>query len=1067
MKKRYIFFLMASALLSGPISAQEANDSATPKVSQKNQESVETVTGVVVDDATGAPAPGVRLQVIGERYSAMTKDDGSFSLKVPVDARGRVMSEVKVSGPGHNSIIIGLRDRRELSIRLMEEGYSTKTSREVVTPFGMKEESHIMSAIGVYDRDNSISVKGSAEAALNGNIAGLQTQFRSGTDWSGANILLRGVNSIYANNNPLLVLDGLIVENSEFGVSMIEGQISTPFGCIDIKDIDQIVVLKDASSIYGAKGANGAILIRTKHTTDQATHIDVTVLEGMNMQPKSLPMLGASDSKRLLTEIAQSSNLSAQEVNALPWINPTKPVRQPDGSYLYGQYYKYNQDTDWQDEIFQRGFKQQYSLGVTGGDDVAIYGVSVGFQNKEGVVKGADFQRFNARVNADIKFTDRIRLNTNMNFVYGYKNLSNEGSASNYNPIYTALVKTPFTTLRSVDQNNRESKAWEHIDALGAANPAAVINDMRTFNSFYRFMGSYNIEADLWKGWTLSENFGIDFNKEREKLFLPTIGIPYPKLPTADVTNVEGERVERLFNILSETRLNYVKRLDEHSFDATVGFRYLHSAVEDDCGMGYNSAGNAYQTIGAGDPLLHQIDGALGNANWLSFYGNLDYDWYHRYFLQLTVSADASSRFGEEVATFQVYPGVNAGWLVSSEQFLQSASWLDLLKLRAGFNMAGNDDISNYSNRLYYKSVPFLTNNGLVMGSLQNKEIKPERSQKMNIGIDAAFLNNRLNLSVDLYKTSISDMLTYTQVPAYTGMNTVLSNGGEMENRGVEVSVGGRVFANKHFSWDLNLNLAHNANEITKLETGSFATTIGDGSVVTRVGSAAGVFYGYQTNGVYSTNAEAEAAGLYTMVGASKEAFKAGDVRFVNQNSGVDDVIDEKDRVVIGDPTPAIHGGLTSVMKSYGFTLQADFTFALGNDIYNYTRSQLESMSAYTNQTKNTLLRWRTEGDKTLYPRATYGDPHKNNRFSDRWIEDGSFLKLKSVTLSYDFNLKSEIITGLTVYGTCENLFCATKYSGYDPEICCSSSNNPLYQGVDAFTTPTARTFFIGLKLGL
>ncbi len=1063
MKKRYIFFLMASALLSAPISAQEVE--SPEKVSVKVNANVETVTGVVVDDATGAPIAGARLQVVGDRYSAMTKDDGSFSLKVPTDAQGRVMAEVSVTGPAQNSIIVGLRNRRDLTIRLMEKGYETPTNRLVYTPLGMKEESHLMSAVGIYDRDNSISVKGSAEAALNGNIAGLQTQFRSGTDWSGANILLRGINSIYANSNPLIILDGLIIENQEFGTSMIEGQISTPFGCIDIKDIDQIVVLKDAASIYGAKGANGAILIRTKHTTDQATHIDVTALTGVNMQPKMLPMLNATDSKRLLTEVAQSSSLSAKEVNNLSWVNANKPLRQPDGSYLYKDYYKYNQNTDWQDEIFQRGFKQQYSLGVTGGDDVAIYGVSVGFQNKEGLIKGADFQRFNARVNADIKFTDRIRLNTNMNFVYGSKNLSNEGAASTLNPLYTALVKAPFTTLHSVDENNRSSKAWEDVDALGAANPAAVVSDMVSENSFYRFMGSYNIEADLWKGWTLSENFGIDFNKEREVIFHPTIGIPYKKLPTADVTNEQIHRVERLFNILSETRLNYNKRVGTHLFDATAGFRYFHSTTEDDYGKGYNSASNAYQTIGAGDQSLHQIGGSIGNANWMSIYANLDYNWQSRYFAELTVSADASSRYGSDVSTFQVYPGVNAGWLISNEEFLQSASWIDLLKLRAGFNITGNDDVSNYSNRLYYKSTHFLTSNGLVMGALENENIKPERSQKMNVGIDAAFLNNRINLSVDLYKTAISDMLTFSQVPSYTGMNTMLQNGGEMENRGIEFSVGGRVFANKHFVWDMNLNLAHNVNEITKLETGAFQSNVGDGAVITRVGSAAGVFYGYKTKGVYSTSAEASADALYTMVGANKIAFEAGDVRFVDQND--DHIINDADRVVIGDASPKLHGGLSSVMKSHGFTLLADFTFALGNDIYNYTRSQLESMSSFSNQTKNTLLRWRTEGDKTAYPRASYGDSHQNNRFSDRWIEDGSFLKLKSVTLSYDFNLKSEVITGLTVYGTCENVFCATKYSGYDPEICTSSSNNPLYQGVDAFTTPTARTFYIGLKLGL
>lgn len=1066
MKKQYIVLLMATAALATPALAQDVLTNEPLKMEQKAESGIAEVTGTVVNDATGAPIPGARLQVLGAPYSAMTDDDGKFKLNVKLDSHGRAMGEISVTAPDQNSIILGLRDRRTLTIRLMEQGYRTKTSRQVYTPLGMKEVSHLMSAIGVYDRDNSLSVKGSPEAALTGQIAGLQTDFRSGTDWSGSNLYLRGINSIYANNNPLIVVDGLIIENAQFGTSLIEGQISTPFGCIDIKDIDQIVVLKDATSIYGAKGSNGAILIRTRHTTEQATRIDVTAMMGVNMQPRQIPMLNATDSKRLLTDIAQTSGLTAQEVSSLSWVNATMPERQPNGTYLYGDYYKYNQNTDWQDEIFQRGLKQQYSLSVSGGDEVAMYGVSIGFQNKEGLVKGSDFQRFNARVNGDIKFTSRVSLNANMNFVYGSKNLSNEGSASNLNPIYTALVKAPFTTLLSVDETNRPSKTWEDVDALGAANPAAVINDIDAENSFYRFMGSFNFDVKITDDLLLSESFGIDFNKEREEIFHPTIGIPYESLSNAEVNNEQAHRVERLFNVLSETRLNYRKQLDIHHFDATVGMRYLHSTTEDDYGKGYNSASNSYRTIGAGDQSLHQLGGALGNANWLSFYGHLDYNLFNRYFAEVTVSADASSRYGDNVSQFQVYPGINVGWLASNEHFLESASWVDMLKVRAGFNMSGNDDITNYSNRLYYKSTRFLTNNGLVLGAIENQDIKPERMQKMNIGVDGSLLNNRLNFSVDFYRSSISDMLTYSQVPHYTGMLTMLSNGGEMENRGVEVSVGGRVMTNKDFNWDLSLNLAHNKNEIKSLETGSFVSNVGDGTVISRVGSAAGVFYGYKTNGVYSTTAEANADGLSTMVGAVAEPFQAGDVRFVNVDAS-NSIIDVNDRVEIGDPTPALYGGLSSVMRSHGFTLQADFTFSLGNDIYNYTRSQLESMSGYQNQTKNTLLRWRTEGDVTSYPRVSYGDPHGNNRFSDRWIEDGSYFKFKSVTLSYDFNIQSEVLTGLTVYGACENVFCATKYSGYDPEICCSSSNNPLYQGVDAFTTPTVRTFFIGLKVGL
>lgn len=1057
--------LLALALGTSSVIAQEAEAPAKAKAGQTAEEVTRVVTGLVLDDATGQPIAGAQIQCIGAPHSAMTAEDGTFRIKVPVDAQGRVLNELQVSSPTSKAVRVAIRNREKLTVRLMDETYGTLSANKVYTPFGMQEQSHIASAVGVFAEDNSLSVKGSPEAAIAGKVAGLQTSFRDGNDWSGANLFLRGFNSLYGNNAPLIILDGLVIENQQFGTSMIEGQISTPFGCIDIKDIEQIVVLKDATAVYGAKGANGAILIRTKHTEDQATHISVTALGGLNMQPKAMPMLGATDSKRLLTEIAQSGNLTANQLNAMPWINANKPQLQPDGSYLFGQYYKYNQDTDWQDEIFQKGFKQQYSLNVTGGDDVAIYGVSFGFQQKEGLIKGTDFQRFNARVNADIKFTSKIRLNSNMNFVYGTKNLANQGGKSYLNPLASALVKAPFTTAYSLDEKGIASTAFEDVDALGASNPAALVSDVVAENSFYRFMGSYNLEIDLPYNLQLVENFGLDFNKEREAIFHPTIGVPYKSLPQAEVKNEQIHRVERLFNVLSETSLKYKKQVGESNYDATAGFRYFHVTAEDDWGKGYNSASNAYQTIGAGDATLHQNGGAIGNWNWLALFANLNYEWRGRYFAQATFSADASSRYGDDVALFQPFYGVNAGWLVSNEEWMQSHDWLSMLKVRVGYNMTGNDDITNYSNRQYYLSNSYLTSNGLYLGSIKNDDLKPERVQKFNVGIEAAMLDNRLNVTVDAYKSKTSDMLLYANAASFTGFSTYVANGGEMENKGIEVTMNGRIVNRKHFSWDLGLQLAHNHNEVTKLSTGSLSTVIGDGQALTQVGSPMGIFYGFRTEGVYATTAEAKAAGKSTMVGAIAEGFEAGDVRFIDQdNNGL---IDDGDRVQIGNPTPDFFGGFSSTMRSHGFTLSADFTFSIGNDIYNYTRSQLESMSTYANQTKSTLTRWRSEGDKTTMPKAVFGDKHQNNRFSDRWIEDGSFLKLKNVTLSYDIPMKSTVITGLTVYGTCENVFCATRYSGYDPEIASTSSTNPLYQGVDAFTTPTTRTVYLGLKIGL
>jgi TonB-linked SusC/RagA family outer membrane protein len=1061
MKKSFLILLIACTAGFSAVSAQEANIAAGTVKTAGGEELV-TIKGTILSDATDEPVAGVSVSVVGYPYSTMTDETGTFSLRVPASKE----CELNVTSPTQANVIISLRGRDEVTVRLMEKGYKTMTNREVLTPLGYKESSHITSAMSVVTEDNSLSVKGAPEMLLQGSVAGLSANFRTGADAAGANLILRGFNSIYASNQPLLVIDGMVIENRQFGLSLIEGQISTPLGCIDVKDIDQISVVKDASTIYGVKGANGAILIQTKRTVDQTTHIDVTAYCGLNMQPKKLPMLNATDSKRYLTEVAQTSGLSATQVNALPWVNATLPERQPDGTYLYGSYYKYANSTDWQDEIFQTGFKQQYSLNVSGGDETAVYGVSMGFQNKDGLIKGTDYQRFNARLNAAIKFTQNIRFNANMSFVYGSKNMANEGSSSVVNPLYTALVKAPFTYPYSIDEMNIASPAYEAVDGLGAANPTVVVNDLHSENSFYRFLGSYALDIDLTKDWKLNSTFGLDFNKEREEIFYPSSGIPYGTLSNAEITNEQMHRVERLYNIYNDTHVSYSKQYGLSGIDATVGLHYLHCTAEDDYGRGYNSASNYYQTISSGDAALYQNGGALGNWNWLSFYGNVDFNLLQRYFLSATISSDASSRYGDNIKPLQVYEGVNFAWLVSSERWGHSWDAINNLKVRAGINTSGNDDIGNYNAKRYYSSTAFLSNNGLVLGGLMNEDLKPEHVTKMNLGFDLSMLHERLNLSVDLYQSTTKNLLLYSSADSFTGFANYISNGGEMENHGVEVALSGRILNLKKFSWDVDANMAHNRNRVTQLSSGARETTIGDGTVLTQVGSPLGIFYGYKTNGVYSTTAEAEADGLSTMIGSVKTPFEAGDVRFVNVDDS-NDIIDSNDRVQIGDPNPDIFGGFSSTMKSHGFTLTAQFTYSVGNDIYNYTRSQLENMSTYANQTKAVLNRWRTEGDITCMPRAQYGDPMGNSRFSDRWIEDGSFLKFKSLTLSYDVPLKTSVLSGLTVYGTVENLYTWTDYKGYDPEIISSSSNNPLYYGVDAFTTPTTRTFYVGLKIGL
>ena len=614
------------------------------------------------------------------------------------------------------------------------------------------------------------------------------------------------------------------------------------------------------------------------------------------------------------------------------------------------------------------------------------------------------------------------------------------------------------------NEQDQLSPNYEEVDLFGMSNPTAIVDNMLQENISYGFFANIHLKYKIWKELTLSTRFGLRLNKEKERIFRPEEGIPYEDVATSEVTNQMQYRTERIFSLFDETRANYLFKLGvEHQLDATLGMRYFNNRSEDDWGKSYNSTSDRFRSLQYGLNDLRQMGGSIGTWNWLSFYGNVAYSLKNRYFVNATLSADASSRYGEDIGQFQIFPALSAAWVVSSENFMRQLSWVDLLKIRAGYSMSGNDDIGNYAARRYYSSQNLLGNYGLVRGNLVNKNLKPERMARLNAGMDVAVLNERLSLSVDVYRSTIKDMIAYSPITSYSGFSTYIDNSGEMRNTGVDVAINARVLNLPSLKWDLGATVSHYKNKITELKGNSYLTDIADGTILTEVGRPMGVFYGYKTNGIYATTEDAKADGLQVRSGLADVPFGAGDVRFVNMNG--DKYINEEDMTVIGDPNPDIYGGLNTRILWKNFTFSARFTYSLGNDVYNYTRRTLESMSGLENQTQAVLNRWRAEGQVTSMPKVTYGDPMGNARFSDRWIEDGSYLKFKNLTVAYDVPIKKGIITGIQVYAVAENICTWTKYKGYDPEF--SASTNPLGYGIDAFMTPQARTFYVGLKLGL
>jgi hypothetical protein len=408
-------------------------------------------------------------------------------------------------------------------------------------------------------------------------------------------------------------------------------------------------------------------------------------------------------------------------------------------------------------------------------------------------------------------------------------------------------------------------------------------------------------------------------------------------------------------------------------------------------------------------------------------------------------------------------PSLSAAWLISSERFMASSS-LDLLKLRMSYSYAGNDDIGNYAGRQTYTSQNLLGMQGLVRSGIPNPAIQWETNKKFNVGLDVAFWNERVNLSIDAYRNKTENMLVYENIAAQTGFENVLTNGGSMLNTGIEAGFNINVVNKKKLKWDIGATIASNKNKVLSVPNARLTTQYANASILTQNNSSATLFYGYIADGVFSSNLEASYADLRMKNSdGSFSAFKGGDVKFKDING--DRVIDEKDRKVIGNPTPDFFGSINSRLVFGRLSLTTLFVFSQGNDVYNYLRYKLESASTLENQLNSVVNRWRAEGQYTDMPRASFGDPMGNNRFSTRWIEDGSYFSLRNASLTYAIPFKDKFIKNASIYLSGDNLFTLTKYSGFNPEF--SASNTIFAQGIDMGLNPLYKTLTLGARIGL
>ena len=1031
-----------------------------------------TVHGTIRDAYTKEPLAGVYVQAfLDAKYSAMTDSLGEYTLKLP-----DYVKSLRVKRAGYNMQQIPLANRTDEVDALL---YTTAYTDGI----GLATSSEQAVSVKVTDLTSDVAVDNQIGASLGGQIRSVN---RGGVPGMGAFMLLNGINSLNANTQPLVVLDGVILDMQYDRTALHDGFYNNLLANVSIDDIESVSVLRNGTALYGSKGANGVILIETKRSHSYDTKIDVNISTRIEQTPNLPDLMNASEYRTYVSEMLGSSESKLRDFKFL----------REDPNYYY--YKVYHNNTDWTKLVYDEAFSQNYSINVQGGDDVADYDISVGYAHADATLKKNDFTRFNLRLNSDIRVTDRVKIALNLSYSDVNRTMRDDGAPDNIDqtpitaPGFLSLVKSPFLSPYQYDNQGNLSNfiadADDYLDkilggeqekTLGSlSNPLSLLSNGEAFNknAFGNRMVSLSFapQIKLKHNLVLDDMFSFVLFNTDERYFTPYFGSAKYKLTglSDELINKKGSVNAHEYLAANDLRLSWKLNKDFHRLNVSAGWRYRMSRYHLTSMTGYNAENDKLPEM-TGDLKYKQTPGIDEKVTTLTYYMQGAYSLYEKYFLDATLSLEANTRFGADapkaIQMFDVpwalFASASGSWVVTNEDWMPMTPWLNYLRLNVGFDLAGNDDVDMNASRTYMKAVRVSSfRDGIVAGGIGNTEVKWESTKRIVYGADANLLNNRLSLSVNAFKSWTSDLLCLQQLPYVIGLDENWGNGGKLENVGFDVTALAKVYNSRDWKCQVGLSVGHYKNEVTELPNGTIYTDIYNARIATKVGQPVGLFYGYKTDGVFATTAEAEAAGLYiTDRTGARTYFQAGDMRFVDQDNNHE--INDADRVVLGDPNPTIYGNITSHVQWKNLALDVAFNYSLGNDVYNYQRALLESGSRYYNQTTAMRGRWSSEGQKTDIPRLTYGDPMGNARFSDRWIEDGSYLRLKNVTLSYKWDFNYRFLQGLTVWGSAQNLFTLTKYLGSDPEF--SASNNVLYQGIDRGLLPTSRNFSVGLKINL
>jgi TonB-dependent starch-binding outer membrane protein SusC len=926
-------------------------------------------------------------------------------------------------------------------------------------------KSNLTGAVSIVKENRVKELAGiSIDALLQGQAAGVRVVNTSGAPGAGAMTIIRGTSTLNAGTAPLYIIDGIPVKVSRFS-SLAHNIDNNPLSDIAPQDIASISILKDGegAALYGMRGANGVIVINTIGGTSGKTHLDVSATMGIMKFPETHSVFNADQYRAYILEKEQARGLTQVEIeNGI-------------GRYLLlstpaDQIERYNNNTDWQRQAVKTGMHNDYHLSLRGGDATARYSLNVGYTKLNGTIANTNFERFTTRFNLDYKVGTKLSFLNTLSYTRTDKLVSDEGDAFNSNPIVLNTLKSP--TLAAFQQNDigEDLRDVDSADYAGRNNPYAVINGLRNKTNTNRIMGKITGQYTISPYLNLRIAMAGDYYRLDETRFRPGAGFN----PEREKIRSSAASKSYELMLLNENTLNYSRTFDagKHAINATIGTAYQTTNQDAKTAVYINAPSDLFAgissinftgsaSIPATDPNIDSVASSSPTWKLMSFFATTQYVYKGKYIVAANLRADGSSRFADN-KRWGYFPSLAAAWRLSEESFLLGNKTISELKLRASYGISGNQEVGYYSSYNALVSAPYARYSALRIGILGNPDFQYERTKQFNIGFDAEFFGNRVGLTVDAYVKGTTHLLNTVKLPGTSGFDDYAVSEGRIRNKGIEITVNGKILDGA-FGWETNLNIAFNKNRIISMpekmlpviDYGGFASIAGPGNSL-------GDFYGYNALGVYARTTDVNV----TNGGNYNAGFNGGDMIFEDMDK--DGVIDQDDRKVLGNVNPDWFGGFYNVFSYKGFDLSVFMDFAFGNEVFNAHRALRESMSNYDNQSTSINTRWRNEGDITAMPRLLHGDAVGNTRFSSRWIEDGSYVRFKALTIGYNLPLKGFLkstFKNARISLTAQNLHTFSDYKGYSPET--ANVSNPIMYGVDYGNMPQLKTFLLGVKLGL